>query len=221
MSRILVSWSSGKDSTLALYATLKQGYTIAGLLTTVNSRENSVTGHRVPISIIRSIAGSLGFPLYEIYLPEDLPPKGVYESIMLKHLVSLKKELGIDGVAFGDIFVRDMIEYKETLLGKIGLKAIYPLLGLDSMTILNMFLTLGFKAIIVAIDYKKIPYGVLCSELDMKFISLIPAVWDKCGEYGEYHTLVYDGPVFRNHIKLSIEGYERIENRVYCKVKSM
>lgn len=213
--RVVVSWSSGKDSALALYAAKRWGLEVKGLLTTADVSEDVVTGHRVEVELVRSQARSAGLPLYEVRLPSDLPPLAEYESVMSRALAELR-EKGIEGVVYGDIFQRDMIEYKQDFLRRLGLEAVYPLYGLPSALVVESSLSLGFK-IIVATDASK--SHAICEEMSWRTLRSIPAAWDIAGEYGEYHTFVIDGPIFAESIRVKTAGKERRGGKLLCRLR--
>ncbi len=211
--RALISWSSGKDSALALYAAVKAGYEIVGLLTTVDvSGYPVVTGHRVLLNLVKLQAESIGLPLYTVSLPGDLPPSQVYENIMLEALGSLRRELGVKYVVYGDIFLRDVMEYKLKLLERVDMKPVYLLEGFDTITVTELQLGIGLKAIVVAVDPQRAPRDMVCAELDRTLLKRLPATVDPAGELGEYHTFVYKAPFYKSDINFKILGVTRIQN---------
>ncbi len=211
--RALVSWSSGKDSALALYA-VKPRYEIVGLLAIVDISHSPplVTGHRIPLSLVEMQAENAGIPLYTVELPSDLPPTHVYERAVLEALDSLRRELEVEYVVYGDIFLRDVMEYKRRLLERVGLKPLYPLEGIDTITLTELTLNLGFKAIVVAVDPRRIPGDLVCSEFDRTFLKRLPATVDPAGERGEFHTFVYQAPFYRSPVNIEIKGVTIITN---------
>jgi uncharacterized protein (TIGR00290 family) len=214
--KALVSWSSGKDSALALYAAVKAGYEILGLLTTVDVSSDPpvVTGHRVPLDLVERQAESLNLPLYIVELPGDLPPSHVYEKAILETLVRLKGELGVDYVVYGDIFLRDMMEYKRRLLQRVNMKPLYPLEGIDTVTLSEIILSLGFKAVVVAVDPRRTPRDLLCRDYDRRFLEELTVTVDPAGEYGEFHTFLYQAPLYRSPVNFKVGGVSTVRSEI-------
>ncbi|MDM7275461.1 MAG: hypothetical protein P3X22_005005 [Thermoprotei archaeon] len=225
--RVLVFWSTGKDSALALHALRTLGFKVVGLITTVDSSSNLITGHRVPVELARVQAEKLGLPLYEVELPEDFPPIEVYEDVIVRELQRIKRESGASVVAHGDIYIRDMIDYKRKLLEKVGMESLYPLEGLSSLNVVEAALTLDVKALIVAADPAKLgpilAHRLICSTLDMRMLKELPAAADIAGERGEYHTFVTYMPGFRGPINVRVGGVRlekwRLGWKLVCNVE--
>jgi uncharacterized protein (TIGR00290 family) len=214
--KALVSWSSGKDSALALYAAVKAGYEILGLLTTVDVSSDPpvVTGHRIPLDLVEKQAESLNLPPYTVELPGDLPPSHVYEDAILETLVRLKGELGVEYVVYGDLFLWDMMEYKRRLLEKVNMKPLYPLEGIDTVTLSEIILSLGFKAVVVAVDPRRAPGDLLCRDYDRVFLERLPVTVDPAGEYGEFHTFLYQAPLYRSPVNFKIGGVSMVRSEI-------
>lgn len=197
----LFNWSGGKDSTLALHYILQnENFDLRYLLTTVNETYNRVSMHGVRESLLITQANSIGIPLYQIRLPES-PEMSVYEENMQKHLTLLKAG-GITHSIFGDIFLEDLKAYREARLAEIGIKAVFPLWKRDTTAILNEFISLGYKTIVVC---AKEGLEDFCGRvIDNNFIADLPPGIDPCGENGEFHTFVFDGPIFKNPIDFTV-----------------
>ena len=197
----IFNWSGGKDSTLALHYVLHEtGFDIRYLLTTVNEAYNRVSMHGVRESLLIAQADSLGIPLYQVRLPES-PDMKAYEEEMNRHLIFLKGE-GITHSIFGDLFLEDLKTYRETKLAEIDMKAIFPLWKRDTTEILNEFIALGYKTIVVA---AKEGLEDFCGRIiDETFIADLPEGIDPCGENGEFHTFVFDGPIFKRAIGFTL-----------------
>ena len=197
----IFNWSGGKDSTLALHYTLQnKDFEIRYLLTTVNETYNRVSMHGVRESLLIAQADSLGISLYQVRLPE-LPDMKVYEEEMNGHLMRLKAK-GITHSIFGDLFLEDLKTYRETRLAEIDMKAVFPLWKRDTTEILNEFIALGYKTIVVA---AKEGLEDFCGRvIDETFIADLPEGIDACGENGEFHTFVFDGPVFKRPIHFTL-----------------
>ncbi|WP_443947275.1 diphthine--ammonia ligase [Pedobacter sp. AW1-32] len=195
------NWSGGKDSTLALhYALQDPEIKIRYLLTTISAQYNRISMHGVRYELLVKQAESIGIPLYEIHLPE-MPDMETYNEIMRDHLFMLKAE-GITHSIFGDIFLEDLKKYREEKLAEVGLQAIFPLWQKDTKSIIQAFLSLGYKTIIVCAQEE---LHFFCGKvLDEKLIDNFPKHIDVCGEKGEFHTFAFEGPIFHQSINFTI-----------------
>lgn len=197
------NWSSGKDSALALYYLLQdENFEVNELITTVNSHYNRVSMHGLRKELLEAQTKALGIPASLIELPE-MPSMEVYEQKMLEITSRLKNE-GFTHTAFGDIFLEDLRTYREQQLEKQHIKAVFPLWKKDTKTLLNEFLDLGFKTIIVCANSKYFGEDFVGTIIDENFISNLPQGVDPCGENGEFHTFCFDGPIFKNAIDFKI-----------------
>lgn len=195
------NWSGGKDSTLALhYILTEKTYKIYCLLTTVNDLYNRVAMHGVRERLLIAQANQLGLPLYQVRLPE-MPDMETYEVAMEQHYGILKTK-GITHAVFGDIFLEDLKRYREIQFNKIGLKTVFPLWKRDSLALVNDFINLGYKTIVVCAreDLK----GFCGRIIDQSFLDDLPKDVDPCGENGEFHTFVFDGPIFTEPISFTL-----------------
>ncbi len=193
------NWSGGKDSSLALYHIQKDNrYKIHSLLTSVNSSADRISMHGVRNSLLEKQAESLGIPLDKILLPEH-PNMQTYESIMKDKMDELSGK-GIDHSVFGDIFLEDLKKYREDQLHKIGWKAVFPLWKRDTKELISEFIDLGFKAVLVCVNDRYLDVSFAGREIDKELLKDLPEGVDPCGENGEYHSFVYDGPIFKNRI---------------------
>lgn len=191
------NWSGGKDSTLALHEMLQDPTrTIRYLLTTVNEKYNRVSMHGVRESLLIAQAESIGIPLHQVRLPES-PDMAVYESHMSKHMDIMKQE-GLTFAAFGDIFLEDLRKYREDKLGEIGLNAVFPLWKRDTTELIRTFIGLGYKTIVVCAQEGL--EGFCGRVIDESFLNDLPEGIDPCGENGEFHTFVFDGPIFSSPV---------------------
>ncbi|WP_231459633.1 MULTISPECIES: diphthine--ammonia ligase [unclassified Pedobacter] len=197
----IFNWSGGKDSTLALhYALQDDSLEIKYLVTTVTEKFNRVSMHGVRAALLIKQAQSVGIPLYQIQLP-DMPDMETYDNVMKNHMNHFKA-CGITHSIFGDIFLEDLRKYREEKLSEVGLKAIFPLWKRNTTDIVNDFLNLGYKTIIVCCQQNLKLY---CGEVITKdLINNLPPDIDPCGENGEYHTFAFDGPVFNNKLDFNI-----------------
>ncbi|MFD2287500.1 ATP-binding protein [Pedobacter petrophilus] len=197
----IFNWSGGKDSTLALhYALQNPSIEIRYLVTTVTEKYNRVSMHGVREALLIAQAESIGIPLYQIRLGE-MPDMDTYDQSMAFHLNIFKNE-GITHSIFGDIFLEDLRNYRENKLKEIGLSAIFPLWKKNTRYLIDEFLNLTYKTIIVCTqsDLENICGEVITSTL----IDSLPLNIDPCGENGEFHTFAYEGPIFRNKISFTL-----------------
>ena len=195
------NWSGGKDSALALHHTLAQKkYEIRYLLTTVNDSFNSVAMHGVREALLLKQVSSLKIPLIQVRLPE-MPDMEIYELEITFQLEILKAE-GIYHSIFGDIFLADLKTYRETQLAKIGMDAVFPLWKRDSLEVIKEFIALGYKTIVVCVQDGLQDF---CGRIiDQSFLDDLPKDIDPCGENGEFHTFVFDGPIFSEPISFTL-----------------
>ena len=213
--KALFNWSSGKDSALALYKTLQNpDYEISCLLTSVNQQFQRVSMHGIRISLLQEQAKSIGIPLKIMEIPE-MPTMGVYEEVMTQTLTQLKSE-GVDYSIFGDIFLEDLRKYREEKLETIGFKGIFPLWKIPTKDLIQEFICLGFKTIVVCVNERFLDKSFVGRVIDEQFIKDLPANVDVCGENGEFHTFTFDGPIFKRPVDFEIgeivyRKYERPE----------
>lgn len=199
MENVLVSWSGGKDSTLALHAILKENsYRIAALLTTVTADYDRISMHGVRRILLERQVASLGFPLEKVFIPKNAS-NTEYEANM-GQLLTRYKEKGITAVVFGDIFLEDLRQYREEKLATLEMKGIFPLWKRDTQELAHSLITLGFHAITTCVDTQTLGQQFVGRVIDERFLSELPPTVDACGENGEYHSFVYDGPIFKKRI---------------------
>lgn len=197
------NWSSGKDSALALYHLLQdKRYAVDELITTINSHYNRVSMHGLRQELLIAQTDALNIPASLIELPKT-PSMESYEQKMLKTVSRLKGE-GFTHAAFGDIFLEDLKTYRKNQLAKQNIKTVFPLWKRDTKSLLNEFLSLGFKTIIVCANSKYFGEDFVGTVIDKNFINKLPEGIDPCGENGEFHTFCFDGPIFKNPIEFTI-----------------
>jgi uncharacterized protein (TIGR00290 family) len=192
---VLFCWSGGKDSALALHA-LQQcsDVQITGLLTTITDEYDRISMHGVRRSLLVMQAEALGLPLHEVRIPPHCV-NPIYESRM-EQALRAQLAAGVRTVAFGDIFLQDLREYRERNLARLDMQAIFPIWKRDTRELARDFCQLGFRAIAVCIDPKKLDRSFAGRELTPQFFADLPADVDPCGENGEFHTFVFAGPLF-------------------------
>jgi uncharacterized protein (TIGR00290 family) len=217
--KVIVGWSGGKDAAQALYE-LKQAdnIEITALLTTVTEGYDRISMHGVRRDLLVKQANALGYPLEEIRIPPKCTNE-IYEQRMQQSLEKLLKE-GVSGAAFGDLFLQEVRTYREERMSRIGMHCHFPLWGKPTAELARRFISLGFRAVVVCVDTQAISGEFAGREYDATFLRDLPANADPCGENGEFHTFVYDGPIFANPI--AIERGEivlRDERFNYCDLK--
>jgi uncharacterized protein (TIGR00290 family) len=198
VEKAVASWSGGKDSALALYESLKSGLEVVGLLTTVTQEYDRISIHGVRRVLLEQQAESLGFPVEEMLLTKDAANKD-YENEFLAILRGYRNR-GAISVVFGDIFLEDVKKFRDELLARIGMHGIYPLWKRDTQALANEFISIGFKAIVTVVDSNVLSKEFSGREYDRQFLADLPAGVDPCGENGEFHTFVYNGPKFNKPI---------------------
>lgn len=212
--KVLVSWSGGKDCAYALHEYVHEnGHEIAALLTTVTEGYDRISMHGVRRSLLRSQAESLGYPLEEVLIPQQCTDEE-YGRLMGSTLEKYNN-LGVRGVVFGDLFLEDVRNYREEKLAGIGMKGIFPIWGIDSVELARSFIDQGFRAIVVCVDTEALEGDYVGREYDDRFLSDLPTTVDPCGENGEFHTFVYDSPLFSRSIKFKRGEKVLREDRFY------
>ena len=212
---VLFCWSGGKDSAMALHALLLQKEVrVSGLLTTVTEGFERISMHGVRCELLHRQAESIGLPLQEVRIPPQCV-NPIYEARMEDAMRDALR-LGIQRVAFGDIFLEDLRAYRERNLAKIGMEAIFPIWKRDTRELARSFMELGFRARTVCVDPRILDKSFAGRELDKSFFHDLPAVADPCGENGEFHTFVYDGPIFRKPVKCRTGDIVERDSFVFC-----
>jgi uncharacterized protein (TIGR00290 family) len=200
---ILFCWSGGKDSALALHTLLRQtDVRIAALLTTVTEGYDRISMHGVRRELLQRQAESLRLPLHEVFIP---PKCGnpLYEARMEEALL-LYFQQGIRRVAFGDIFLEDLRLYREENLSRVAMQALFPIWKRNTCELIREFHAAQFRSVAVCIDSKVLDPSFAGRELDASFFADLPAGVDPCGENGEFHTFVFDGPIFSRPVDFTL-----------------
>jgi uncharacterized protein (TIGR00290 family) len=212
---ILFCWSGGKDSAMALHTLLQHpDVRIVALLTTVTETYDRISMHGVRRELLVQQAESIGLPLREVRIPPQCV-NPIYEARMEEALRSYYAE-GVRTVAFGDIFLEDLRAYREKNLARIGMTALFPIWKRDTRELIRSFHVARFRAIAVCIDPKVLDCSFAGRELDESFFRDLPAGVDPCGENGEFHTFVFDGPIFRNPIPVRAGKVVERDSFIYC-----
>jgi uncharacterized protein (TIGR00290 family) len=203
MEKVLFNWSGGKDSSLCLYKILQQNqYDIACLLTSVNEQHQRISMHGVRVELLQAQTERIGLPLEILSIPE-MPTMEVYENVLTEKLNELKKQ-GVTASVFGDINLADLRKYREDKLNEIELKGIFPLWDIPTKDLIKEFLSLGFKTVTTCVNEKYLGKEFVGRVIDEQFLEDLPENVDPCGENGEFHTFVFDGPLFDRPIPIEI-----------------
>ena len=205
---VLMCWSGGKDSAMALAEALRDpSLQVAALLTTVTEGYDRISMHGVRRSLLVKQAKALGLPLEEVRIPIKAS-NAMYEDAMRTLLVRYRAQ-GILRVIFGDLFLEDIRQYRETRLAPLGMQGLFPLWLKDTAALAKYFIHKGFRAILVCVDPKQLDASFCGREFDEALLRDLPAQVDPCGERGEFHTFVYDGPIF--HEPLAVQRGDIVE----------
>jgi uncharacterized protein (TIGR00290 family) len=199
MKKSVFNWSGGKDSALCLYHCLNdRNIEIKYLLTVLSSEYERISMHGVRRELLQLQAKNIGIELKEIYLPQSASME-IYDEVMRKTFDQFKKD-GIEFSIFGDIFLEDLKKYREDRLAEVDIKGLFPLWKRSSKEILEEFIDLGFKTVIVCVNEKCLDKSFAGRVIDKDFLKDLPGNVDPCGENGEFHTFVFDGPIFKKKI---------------------
>ena len=200
---ILFCWSGGKDSAMALHTLVQQrDIEIVALLTTVTEDYNRVSMHGVRRELLHLQAQSIGLPLHELFIPPQCV-NSVYEARMEAALRHFLKS-GVRIVAFGDIFLEDLRLYREKNLARLEMQAVFPIWKRDTRELIRQFHAEKFRAVAVCVDPKLLELSFAGRELDAAFFADLPSNVDPCGENGEFHTFVFDGPIFTRPVNFTL-----------------
>jgi uncharacterized protein (TIGR00290 family) len=212
---LVFAWSGGKDSAMALDS-LRQNpdFEVAALLTTVTEGFERISMHGVRRELLRLQADSIGLPLAEVRIPPRCP-NSLYESRMAEAFLRFR-ERGVRHIAFGDIFLGDLREYREKVLAQLEMLALFPLWDIDTSQLAERFISDGFRALTVSIDPEKLDDSFAGRQLDASFFRDLPGGVDPCGENGEFHTFVFDGPIFRSPVRVRRGQIVERDSFVFC-----
>jgi uncharacterized protein (TIGR00290 family) len=212
--RVLFAWSGGKDSSLALHEIHRtDAYRVTTLLTTVTEDYDRISMHGVRRQLLEKQAGSLGYPLEAVLIPKSCTNEE-YEATM-QGVLERWSGHGVTGVVFGDVFLEDIRAYRERNLSRIGMKGVFPLWRSDTSELAQRFINLGFKAVVTCVDSEVLSGEYVGRDYDKQFLEELPEAVDPCGENGEFHTFVYDGPIFQERVDVARGEIVLRENRFY------
>lgn len=212
---LILSWSGGKDSALALYELRRSAiWRVAALLTTLADRSARVAVHDVRRPILEAQARALGLPLRTMEVPPRCSNEE-YEERTARALADIRAE-GIDTVAFGDLLLQDVRSYREEMLARNGIRAVFPLWRRPPPVVAEEILRLGFRAVITCVDTEQMNGAFSGREYDDAFLQDLPSDVDPCGENGEFHTFVYDGPGFQEPVPFRRGEMVVRDGRFHC-----
>ncbi len=216
--KVVMCWSGGKDSAMALYeARRMRDVEVVGLLTTINAEFDRISMHGVRRTLLDAQAAALGLPVEVVALstpdkdarcPADdnaagLPTEDAYSTAMRAAIARLQGQ-GVEGFVFGDLFLEDIRAYREALLAPTGMRALFPLWGRDTADVARRVIALGFEAYTTCIDGNRLTERHVGRQLDHAFLDDLPAGVDPCGENGEYHSFVVNGPGFTRRVPIRL-----------------
>lgn len=199
---VLLSWSTGKDSAWCLHVLRESGARVAGLLCTVNEAFQRVAMHGVRRELLLAQAEAVGLPLWEVPIPNPCS-NSAYEAAMAGVLERARRA-GIRAVAFGDLFLEDIRRYRERMMARTGIVPRFPLWGEPTGELARRMIDAGVRAKVVCVDLRHLAPSFAGREFDRGFLADLPPGADPCGERGEFHTFVYDGPVFSRPIPVAV-----------------
>lgn len=203
MEKAYFNWSSGKDSALALYYAVKSGqYDVLSLFTIVKKHEAKIAMHEIGMDLLQKQAHAIGIPL-SVFEYDTKASEEEYQSSMKKQM-ALFKHQNITTALFGDLYLEDLRKRREENCGLQGIKADFPLWGLNTKELLLEFISLGFKSIVTCVDGLLLDESFVGRVIDKSFLHDLPPNVDICGENGEYHSFVFDGPIFNKAVKFDV-----------------
>ncbi len=212
--KVLLTWSGGKESAMALYELRRShDYEVAALLTTVTEDYNRISMHGVQTTLLEMQAECLGLAMEKVSITKNSSNEE-YEATMRDKLVDYQRR-GVSSVVFGDIFLEDVRRYREENLSKIGMRGFFPLWKRDTTELAHTFIELGFKAVVTCVDSDVLDRAFVGRVFDEQFLSQLPPAVDPCGENGEFHSFVCDGPIFRKRVSHKKGEVVLRDNRFY------
>ncbi len=213
--RILVSWSGGKDSCLTLAEILRSEiFSVQALLTTVTEGYDRISMHGVRRSLLEQQAAALGIPLEVVLIPQAAT-NDAYQSRM-EAAFERYRHSGVTTIAFGDLFLADIRRYREEWLAKVGMTPVFPIWLRDTHELARQFIGQGFEAILSCVDTRVLDCSFAGRSFDTALLTDLPESVDPCGENGEFHTFVSDGPIFRRKVPVVRGEVVRRESWCFC-----
>jgi uncharacterized protein (TIGR00290 family) len=212
--QVLLAWSGGKDAALALYELrASEEYEVTALLTTVTEEYDRISMHGVRSALLERQARALGLPLRTVVI-STATTEAEYRAKMREALLPYV-DAGVCGVAFGDVFLEDVRKYREQNLAEIDLRGVFPLWKRNTSQLARWFVDAGFQAIVTCVDGQHLDGSFAGRHFDEQFLSDLPPAVDPCGENGEFHSFVYDGPIFDHAVSYTKGSAVLRDNRFY------
>jgi uncharacterized protein (TIGR00290 family) len=214
---VVVSWSGGKDSSLALWR-LRQTpeFEVRALLTTVTEGYDRISMHAIRESILVQQAAGIGVPVVRVPIPPDCPDT-LYQERMRNALQDPRIE-DVEHFAFGDLFLEDVRAYRETQLAAAGKQGVFPLWGENTAALARSFIKEGFRAILTCVDPRRLEASFAGRYYDGSLLRDLPETVDPCGANGEFHTLVFEGPILARAIRVEVGEVVTRDGFVFCDV---
>ncbi|USD65410.1 adenine nucleotide alpha hydrolase [Vibrio sp. SCSIO 43136] len=211
-TKVIVSWSSGKDSTLTLIKLLEDpSVEVVGLYTTYVGEE--VPYQVTPLSVVKMQAKLVGLPLVLIELPEVFPSNEIYQAAVVEGIK--QSGLKVDAVAFGDMFCNGIVEYRQSYIEKAGWRCLFPLLNVPSEQLAAEIIDRGIETCLVTVDTQRLGASFIGERYSHQLISQLPENVDPCGEHGEFHTLVTKAPCFSGQIEVTLTATEQQDRFIH------
>lgn len=202
-TNVVMSWSGGKDSCLALYEIQRAAdHRVTALLTTVTRDYNRISMHGVRRALLEKQANYLGLPLHLVFISKDATNEE-YEMKMAEAFSSYRHQ-GLDAIVFGDLFLEDLRNYREQFLARHHMRGLFPVWKRETSKFIEEFISLGFKAVVTCVDSQVLDRSFAGMIIDEAFVAALPPHVDPCGENGEFHSFVFDGPNFSMPVRFSI-----------------
>ncbi len=220
MDKVILCWSSGKDSLFTLKKLLDgNNIKVVGLLTTITENINRVAMHSTRRELVMDQSKALEIPIETVEIPNACT-NDIYKKKM-SDAMERAIENKITHIAFGDIFLQDIREYRENMLKPLSLIPIFPLWEISTKELSNKMIDWGLKAVITCVDSKKLSDEFVGRQYNREFIDDLPNDVDPCGENGEFHTFVYDCPLFKSKIDIKRGEIHKDEQFVFCDFKTL
>ncbi len=210
---MLQSWSGGKDSCMTLAEILRdETRSVAALLTTVTEGYERVSMHGVRLAVVQQQADALGLPLDVVYIPQNASNE-MYESRMEAAFARFH-QAGVTTIAFGDLFLADIRQYREQWLARTGMQPIFPIWNRNTRELACEFIDQGYKAVVSCVDTRVLDGSFAGRRFDHTLLADLPPTADPCGENGEFHTFVFGGPIFRQDVPIATG--EVVQRDAWC-----
>jgi uncharacterized protein (TIGR00290 family) len=215
---VVMSWSGGKDSAIALHELLRSAdYEVISLMTTVSEEYRRISHHGVREELLDEQAHAIGIPLDKVYLPSGESggcTNDVYDAIMSRVMAGYKAR-GVQTVGFGDLFLEDLRAWREANLAKAGMRGIFPIWKRDTTSVAHELIRLGYKAYLSCVE-GNLGDGLVGRLYDEEFLRALPSAVDPCGENGEFHSFVFDGPIFKKPVSVKVGETVTRDGRYYA-----